>query len=86
MYFLLITLVQRFSSLISLQPDLAARERLKSGRLFIPHPPQSLGLATFSQATQGRTTFSLDQAQRNLLQILLIFSRVPLGTQVSAAQ
>lgn len=86
MYFLLTTLVQRFSMVINLQPDLAARERLNSGSLFKPHPPQSFGLATLSHATQGKTEVSLEPAHKNLQHIFLIFSITPLGNQVKAAQ
>lgn len=55
-------------------------------KTFYPPSSKSFGLSTFSQATHGRTEFSLELAQRNLLQILLIFSNIPLGTHVNAAQ
>lgn len=86
MYFVFTTLVQRFSIVINLHPDLAARERLNSGSLFRPHPPHSLVLASLSHATHGRKEFYFDPAHRNLQHILLIFSNTPLGIQVRAAQ
>ena len=71
---------------MSLHPNFAASANPNSVRSLMPHPPHSIGLATFSQATHGSTESSVEPAHKNLLQTLLIFSRNPFRTQISAAQ